>query len=107
MKGGKFFVGLVSLLVVDAISLRGAVSAPLDDLIAGARKEGTLDFHGPSTVTPQGAQALIEALNKRYGLSVRLNFHPTLGMTGDVAKMVSMAAAGVPPEWDLTVVHDA
>lgn len=107
MKRGKFFLGFVSLLVVQAISIPGAVSAPIDELIAGARKEGTLDFHGPSTLTPQGAQAVSEAFNKRYGVNVRLNFYPTLGMTSDVAKMVSMAAAGAPPEWDLTVVHDA
>ena len=31
-----------------------AIAAPLDDLIAAARKEGTLDFYGPSTLKADG-----------------------------------------------------
>jgi hypothetical protein len=38
-----------------------APAAPLDDLIAAARKEGILNFYGPSTLKPEGAQVLAQA----------------------------------------------
>ncbi len=30
-------------------------AAPLDDLIAGTKKEGSIEFYGSSSLTPQGA----------------------------------------------------
>ena len=89
------------------IATHGLLAAPIDDLVANARKEGTIDFNAPSTVSPAGVQKLTEAFNKKYGLNIALNYHPTSGMTGDVAKLVGRVAAGVPPEWDLMVLHDA
>lgn len=89
------------------IASHGLLAAPIDDLVASARKEGTIDFNAPSTVSPAGVQKLAEAFNKKYGLNIALNYHPTSGMTGDVAKLVGRVAAGVPPEWDLMVLHDA
>lgn len=41
-----------------------APAAPLDDLIAAAKKEGALDFYGPSTLKADGAEALAQAFNK-------------------------------------------
>jgi iron(III) transport system substrate-binding protein len=84
-----------------------AAAAPLDDLIAGAKKEGAIEFHGPSTLGPQGAQALGAAFNKKYGLNVKLNYNPSGNMTRDVAKVISTSASGVPPEWDIMIVTDA
>ena len=89
------------------ITFRDLTAAPIDDLITNARKEGTIDFNAPSTVSPAGVQKLAEAFNKKYSLNIALNYHPTSGMTGDVAKLVGRVAAGVPPEWDLMVLHDA
>ncbi len=40
-------------------------AAPVDDLLAAVKKEGTFEFYGPSTLTPQGAQALNAAFNKK------------------------------------------
>ncbi len=45
-----------------------AGAAPIDDLIKGAKQEGTIEFYAPSTLTPQGAQAIGAAFNKKYGL---------------------------------------
>ncbi|MBI2359743.1 MAG: extracellular solute-binding protein [Deltaproteobacteria bacterium] len=84
-----------------------AIGAPVDDLVAAAKKEGVIEFYAPSTLTPQGAQALGEAFNKRHGLSVKLNYHSSGGMTRDVGRLASLAAAGQPPDWDVMVVHDA
>ncbi len=82
-------------------------AAPVDDLIAAAKKEGVIEFYGPSSLTQPGAQALMAALNKKYGLNIKMNYNPSTAMTRDVAQVVGLAATGVPPEWDLMVVTDA
>ena len=107
MKGFGFFVASVLVLSVLTGWTHRAGAAPMDELVAAAKKEGIIDFYAPSTLSPQGAQALGEAFNKKYGLSVRLNYHPSGGMTGDVGRLAGLAAAGQPPDWDLMVVHDA
>ena len=84
-----------------------AQAAPLDDLVAAAKRDGIIDFYAPATLTPQGSQALGEAFNKKFGPNITLNFHPSGGMTRDVGRVVAQSAAGLPPEWDLMVIHDA
>jgi iron(III) transport system substrate-binding protein len=86
---------------------RVGIAAPIDDLIAGAKKEGVIEFYGPSTLGPEGAQALAAAFNKKYGLNIKLNFSPSGNMTRDTAKVVGLSASGQPPEWDVMVVTDA
>jgi iron(III) transport system substrate-binding protein len=71
------------------------------------KQEGTLEFYAPSTLTPQGAQAIGAAFNKKYGLNVKLQYSPSGNMTRDIGKVVGLGASGVPPEWDLMVVTDA
>ena len=94
--------GLVLLQGVSAAS-----AAPLDDLIAAAKKEGTLDFYGPSTLKADGAQALAQAFNKKYGTSITVKYIPSGSMTRDVGKVATLAATGAPPEWDVMVATDA
>ncbi len=84
-----------------------AIAAPIDDLVAAAKKEGVIEFLAPSTLGPKGSQALGEAFNKKYGLSVKMNYSSSSNMTGDVAKLVTRAASGAGSEWDLMVVTDA
>jgi iron(III) transport system substrate-binding protein len=97
--------GIVALLIVIGL-FRGAKAAPIDELIAGAKKEGVIELYAPSTLTPQGAQRLGEAFNKQYGLNLRLNFSPSGSMTRDVGKIVGIAASGQPQEWDVMLIHD-
>ncbi|HXG53248.1 MAG TPA: extracellular solute-binding protein [candidate division Zixibacteria bacterium] len=84
-----------------------AASATLDDLVAGAKKEGQLEFYGPSTLGPEGAKALGEAFNKKYGLNVTLQYNPSGNMTRDTGKVIGLSASGQPAEWDVMVVTDA
>src|SRR5438046_4567484 len=98
--------GFVALLTITVLTKLG-VAAPIDDLIKGAKQEGTIEFYAPSTLTPQGAQALAAAFNKKYGLNIKLQFNPSGNMTRDIGKVVGLGASGVPPEWDLMVVTDA
>jgi hypothetical protein len=48
-----------------------------------AKKEGSIEFYGPSTLGPEGAQAIVSAFNKKYGLNVKVNFTPSGNMTRD------------------------
>ena len=102
-------VTLVALLVLFICEgpVLPASRAPLDDLVAAAKKEGALELLAPSSLTPPGARALGEAFNQKYGLNVRVNYHPSSNMVGDVTKVVSRAVAGVEPEWDIMVVTDS
>jgi len=103
----KFAVSCILALFFIVSSFQAAQSAPIDDLIAGARKEGILELYAPSTLTPEGAQRLGEAFNKKYGLNIKVNFTPAGAMTRDVGKIVSIAATGQPQEWDVMLIHDA
>ena len=97
---------LVTLAAVVASAQRG-LAAPIDELIAAAKKEGTIEFYAASTLSPEGAQKLAEAFNKKHSLNIKLNYHPSGNMAKSVGQVVSLAAAGAPPEWDLMVVTDA
>ncbi|HEX9442554.1 MAG TPA: extracellular solute-binding protein [Candidatus Binatia bacterium] len=98
----------IFVLLLAAGLVPAAFAAPVDDLVAAAKKEGgAFEFYAPSTLTPQGAQALTAAFNKKYGLAVKLQYSPSGNMTRDVGKLVGLAASGTPPEWDLMVVTDA
>ena len=100
------FSGITAALVVlQWLSL--APAAPLDDLIAAAKKEGTLDFYGPSTLKADGAQAFSQAFNNKYGTNINVKFIPSGSMTRDVGKVATQAATGAPPEWDVMVATDA
>jgi len=99
----KFFL----LAIIFPFFAQSAFAAPMDDLVAAAKKEGTFEFYAPSTLKPQGAQALNAAFNKKYGLNTKLQYNPSGNMTRDIGKIVGLAASGQPPEWDLMVVTDA
>jgi len=103
----KRFLAYALTLELIAGFTASALAAPIDDLIKGAKQEGTIEFYAPSTLTPQGAQALGAAFNKKYGLNVKLQYSPSGNMTRDIGKVVGLGASGVPPEWDLMVVTDA
>lgn len=96
---------LVSLLLFG--DLPSTFAAPIDELVAAAKKEGVLELLAPSSTGPAGVQALGNAFNKKYGLNIKVNYTPSSNMTGDVAKLVMGAASRATPEWDLILVTDA
>lgn len=84
-----------------------AFATPIEDLAAAAKKEGVIELLAPSTMGEKGAQALGDAFNKKYGLSIKLNYSPSSNMTGDVARVVMGSASGATADWDLMLVTDA
>ena len=97
----------VSVLGLFASLEYSVFAAPVDDLVAAAKKEGTIELYAPSTLTPEGAQALGQAFNKKYNLNIKVQYSPSGNMTRDIGKIVGNAATGVAPEWDIMVVTDA
>lgn len=84
-----------------------ANAAPIDDLIAAAKKEGAVEFFAAGTLGAEGAQKLGEAFNKKYGLNIKTLYHPSSGMARDIAKVITIGSAGLPSEWDVMLVTDA
>jgi iron(III) transport system substrate-binding protein len=103
----KRFAFVFAVAALFCFGLSAAVAAPIDDLVAKAKQEGALELLAPSTLGPQGSQALAAGFNKKYGLNIKVNYSPSNNMVGDVAKVVTQGAAGAPPEWDVMVVTDA
>jgi tripartite-type tricarboxylate transporter receptor subunit TctC len=97
MKQASFFVGTMAALVL--LVNEAAAATTMDQLIAAAKKEGELELLAPSTLGPQGAQALGAGFNKKYGVNVTVRYSPSNNMVADVAKLVTQSAAGAPPEW--------
>ncbi len=93
-------VGLVFWSFVIPPRLQAA-SSIREQLLAEARREGTIDAFLPSTVSPQGARELGDAFNRNYSLNVRFTYHPSANALVQIGKVVSWGAAGIPPEWDV------
>ena len=101
--------GLMMLLLGASSNLWPSLAnaAPIDDLIAAAKKEGAVEFFAAGTLGAEGAQKLGEAFNKKYGLNIKTLYHPSSGMARDIAKVITIGSAGLPSEWDVMLVTDA
>ena len=84
-----------------------SAASPTEDLVVGARKEGRFEFYAPSTLTPQGAQALGEAFNRRHNLDIKFQYHPSGSMGSDISRVVTRTTAAIAPEWDVMMTTDA
>jgi len=102
----SLFAGIIlSLLTVGGWP---AVSeaASLKELVEGARKEGQLNVMLPSTATPELVRGLEAAMNKYYGLNLKISHTGS----GAYSKIVSIAVTehrvGTTPTFDATVGYD-
>ena len=95
-----------SLPVLFIFLFHTTVHAQNDQLVAAAKKDGTLSFYGPSTLTQEGVQLLAQAFNKKHGTNITLTYYPSKSMTAEVNKMIGMSATGIAPEWDVMAVID-
>ena len=110
---GSKMAGLVSSILISLvlfISLGPAAqAAPESDLakiIEAARKEGTLNICAPSSLTPRGAQALVDGINKKWGVSLSLNYVPATNYPAVVARVITETKTGLPPSFDLVAMSD-
>jgi tripartite-type tricarboxylate transporter receptor subunit TctC len=89
MSQAKFFI---SFLLLATATAQLASAAPIDDLIAAARKEGTVESFAAGTLGAEGAQKLGEAFNKKYGLSLK-----TIPSSGMAPRKLSVSRARACP----------
>ena len=99
-----FFVALFAIPA--ATQAQTTVGQELSKIIEGARKEGTLNLSAPSTLTPRGAQALIDGMNKKWGLNLGVAYVPSTSYPQIVARLITEAASGQPPSFDLVSMSD-
>ncbi len=99
----SLFVGFLVSLLIGANGGADSKAASLKELIEGARKEGQVNVMLPSSATPELIKALETAMNKRYGINIKVN---TRG-AGSYTKAASIAIAehrtGTVPTFDATI----
>ena len=83
---------------------RGQTPGSITELINAARQEGQLVVYTPSVLTRKGFDELVEAFNKKYGLSLRAQWVASGSMTRDIAKVISEVKTGNPPSWDVQIM---
>lgn len=110
----KVRVGIPALALLFFWTVLGAArvasaAAPDEKLarvIEAARQEGTIDFSGPSSLTPKGAQALIVGVNKKYSLNLKLNYVPATNYPAIISQTITEIQAGQPPTYDVVYVTE-
>jgi len=103
----NLLLALVFSLWLPASQLDAAQAARLEELVEGARKEGRLNVMLPSTATPELVRGLEAAMNKYYGINLKISHTGA----GAYSKIVSIAVTehrvGTTPTFDATVGYDA
>ena len=94
--------------VIGAVGLFGLVSessaqAPLtlQQLIDGARKEGQLNWYPVSSLGTDGAKAISQVFNKRFGLNLRINADVSGNIATVFSKAIVESKSGIPPTFDV------
>lgn len=100
--------GLVIFLLFTFLldSSFAAIPANVKDIVAGAGKEGVLDFYAPTQVEERGARRLNAAFNRKHGLSVTFKFSPSANMDKDLASLITQVATGGATDFDVAVFPD-
>jgi ABC-type Fe3+ transport system substrate-binding protein len=94
--------------VIFAVGLFAAVAnsgaqAPqtLQQLIDGARKEGQLNWYPVSSLGTDGAKAISQVFNKRFGLNLRINADVSGNISTVFSKAIVESKSGIPPTFDV------
>lgn len=97
-------IALMALVFVG--SSHGAMTQPsgsqaLKQLIEGARKEGQLNWYPVSSLGNEGAKAVAQVFNKRFGLNIRVNADVSGRIATVFSKAIVESKTGIPPTFDL------
>lgn len=76
-------------------------------VIDGARREGEVNAAIQSSWTPEGLRELEAAIEREYGVRVKINYSPVQAYPQRLAELSSEVAAGVTPSFDLHQTSDA
>ena len=104
---GIVFSALIVLIFPPLVpAAQAAAEGDLTKIIEGARKEGVLNLASPSTLSPRGAQTLMDGINKRWGLNLTVNYIPATNYPAIVARIITETKTGQPPSFDLVTMSD-
>jgi len=103
--GARVFIFLLAIIVIVLPGPRVALAQKADGmvqrLIEGARREGQLDLMITSSQGEKGAQELLDAFKRRFGLGITTN----ADLSGQESQKFNQAIAetkgGIPPTFDL------
>ncbi|HLH25155.1 MAG TPA: extracellular solute-binding protein [Chloroflexota bacterium] len=76
-------------------------------VIDAARSEGEVNVALQSAWTPEGIRALEDAVQREYGVPIKINFTPVQNYIQRVAELSSELAAGATPSFDVHQTSDA
>jgi ABC-type Fe3+ transport system substrate-binding protein len=95
-----FMIGAVMLL---GLVFESAAQAPqtLQALIEAARKEGQLNWYPVSSLGTDGAKAIAQVFNKRFGLNLRINADVSGNISTVFSKAIVESKSGLPPTFDV------
>lgn len=98
-------IGVLIFLIAVCAPWQGAAAATIDQLIAGAKKEGVIRGQWGQTTAggSQGFAEFLAGVNKKYGLKLKGQFTPGPDMQRIMLRIVQEAAAGQPASTDLYV----
>ncbi len=85
----------------------GAAPVTLEQLVAGAKKEGQLSVAAPTNLTEAQFMKIVDALNKQYGLSLQGSYSAGGNLQDIVAKVIQERATGGTTTWDSVLLNDS
>ncbi|MDP2643658.1 MAG: ABC transporter substrate-binding protein [Desulfobacterales bacterium] len=99
----RLMVTWMSAFLVWVLVLSGgtAPAGTLDEIIAGAKKEGTVSLKLRSGFTPKSMGRLEKEIRDKFGVDLKVKFVPTGSMPKDVAQASMEQKTGAPSTYDL------
>jgi hypothetical protein len=76
-------------------------------VIDGARAEGQVNAVIQSTWTPEGLRLIEEAIQREYGVQIKINFTPVGNYPQRLGELASELGAGTTPSFDVYQSADA
>src|SRR3989337_102671 len=99
----NLLLALVFSLWLPASQLDAAQAARIEELIEGARKEGLLNAMPPGTAPPELVRGLEAAMNKYYGLNLKVSHSGAGSYTKAASVAVTEHRTGTRPTFDATI----
>jgi ABC-type Fe3+ transport system substrate-binding protein len=103
----RFGIGAVIFLSMMMVSFSSIVQSKaqgqqtLQQLIEGARKEGQLNWYPVSSLGTDGAKAISQVFNKRFGLNLRINADVSGNISTVFSKAIVESKSGIAPTFDV------
>ena len=101
---GNVAVICLSMMIVSFCSIlqsKAQGQQTLQQLIEGARKEGQLNWYPVSSLGTDGAKAISQVFNKRFGLNLRINADVSGNISTVFSKAIVESKSGIPPTFDV------